>query len=202
MNAETSFRPPAKANAVRIVEAARILFIRHGYRRTSMDDIAGEAGLAKATLYLHFSGKPAVFKAMLDQCRERVNERIAETEQSGAPFAERLAGLLYAYGGTALEWFGDARHIAELRAVADDIPDIAVRQTRDEEIDRVMALIATTTAAGEISTNRLGATVKAIAGALVDAAAGAKQGDNVSLDLYRQRLTAIAALANAALSKS
>lgn len=48
-----------------IVDAALRLFARYGRKRSSMDDIAREAGLAKATLYLHFKGKDDVFRAML-----------------------------------------------------------------------------------------------------------------------------------------
>lgn len=47
-----------------IIAAGEKLFSRFGYRRTSMDDIAREAGVAKGTLYLYFDGKAAVFRAM------------------------------------------------------------------------------------------------------------------------------------------
>ena len=48
----------------RILEAGLVLFARHGFPRTSMADIAREAGIARATLYLHFRDKRAVFEAL------------------------------------------------------------------------------------------------------------------------------------------
>ncbi len=41
----------------RIVRVASELFVHHGYRKTSMSDIAKGAGVAKGTLYLHFANK-------------------------------------------------------------------------------------------------------------------------------------------------
>ena len=41
----------------RIIEAATALFIEQGYRKTSLDEIARRAGVAKGTLYLYAKGK-------------------------------------------------------------------------------------------------------------------------------------------------
>lgn len=46
-----------------ILEAATELFAAHGYRKTSMTDIAAQGGVAKATLYLHFKSKSEVLIA-------------------------------------------------------------------------------------------------------------------------------------------
>ena len=48
----------------RLLEAALTLFSRHGFKRASMADIAREAGVARATLYLRFADKRAVFEAL------------------------------------------------------------------------------------------------------------------------------------------
>jgi len=44
-----------------IIKAARELFFRFGYSKTSMDDIAHECGMAKPTLYYYFPNKEAIF---------------------------------------------------------------------------------------------------------------------------------------------
>lgn len=51
-------------NVRRILDAALTLFGRHSFKRTSMADIAREAGVARATLYLRFADKKAVFEAL------------------------------------------------------------------------------------------------------------------------------------------
>jgi AcrR family transcriptional regulator len=49
-----------------ILQAGFGLFARQGYHGTSMRRIAHEAGLAPSAIYNHFSGKEALFAAVLD----------------------------------------------------------------------------------------------------------------------------------------
>ena len=54
---------------VAIVRAAGKLFLESGYGETSMDAIAAEAEVSKRTVYSYFSGKDALFEAvMIDLC--------------------------------------------------------------------------------------------------------------------------------------
>jgi TetR/AcrR family transcriptional regulator, mexJK operon transcriptional repressor len=54
----------------RILAAARTLFLQRGYEETSMDAIARDAGVSKATLYSHFDSKAAMFAALIVmECR-------------------------------------------------------------------------------------------------------------------------------------
>lgn len=77
---------PEDARIDQIADAALRLFARYGYKRSSMDDIAKEAGLAKATLYLHFKGKDDVFRAMLNLLARRVEARCREVVAVPGPF--------------------------------------------------------------------------------------------------------------------
>jgi TetR/AcrR family fatty acid metabolism transcriptional regulator len=45
---------------LKLIEAAIGLFVVHGYRKTSIDDIARAAGIAKGTVYLYFATKPDI----------------------------------------------------------------------------------------------------------------------------------------------
>ena len=61
-------RRPEKAEA--ILDAASQLFREHGYGAVSMDQIAREAGVSKATVYAHFVSKDQLFAAMIhNACR-------------------------------------------------------------------------------------------------------------------------------------
>src|SRR5258707_15768776 len=57
--APTSERPSAKA--LQILDAAGRIFMEQGYGATSMDAVAREAGVSKATLYAHFTNKEQLF---------------------------------------------------------------------------------------------------------------------------------------------
>jgi TetR/AcrR family transcriptional regulator, mexJK operon transcriptional repressor len=53
-----------------ILGAARKIFMELGYGAASMDAIARQAGVSKATLYTHFEGKGALFAALIViECR-------------------------------------------------------------------------------------------------------------------------------------
>jgi AcrR family transcriptional regulator len=45
-----------------ILDAALQVFLRFGFKKTSMDDLARAAGLSRQGLYLHFATKEALFK--------------------------------------------------------------------------------------------------------------------------------------------
>src|SRR6266404_4634234 len=56
--------------AQQILAAAQQVFVEQGYGSASMDGIARTAGVSKATLYAHFTGKDALFAAMVGvECR-------------------------------------------------------------------------------------------------------------------------------------
>jgi AcrR family transcriptional regulator len=49
----------------RLLESASSLFSRWGFDKTSVDDIAREAGISKGAVYLEFPNKDALFKAVV-----------------------------------------------------------------------------------------------------------------------------------------
>lgn len=51
----------------KIIKAAYTLFDEKGYHSTSMDDIAAEVGVSKASLYSYFKSKEAILKVTVDQ---------------------------------------------------------------------------------------------------------------------------------------
>jgi len=64
-----SERPPDTTRDV-IVEAARRRFLRFGVRKTTMDEVAKEAGCSRTTLYSHFRNKEDLYARLLEQDAE------------------------------------------------------------------------------------------------------------------------------------
>lgn len=56
-----------EARPSELMQAAIELFIERGYAATRSEDIAARAGVSKATLYLYFKDKEALFKAVITQ---------------------------------------------------------------------------------------------------------------------------------------
>lgn len=72
-------RPKDLAKRQAILDAAKNLFIRNGYLKTSMDAVAAEAGVSKLTVYSHFIDKETLFScAVVARCEEQVPELFVE----------------------------------------------------------------------------------------------------------------------------
>src|SRR5260221_14587551 len=72
----------------RILDAAMLVFRRHGFRRSSIEQAAEAAGLTRQALYHHFKSKEALFRAVIEQLHE--NALVAEIAAAHA--AENAAG--------------------------------------------------------------------------------------------------------------
>jgi AcrR family transcriptional regulator len=63
--AERLRNPQQRAErAVRILDVAADLLLRHGYRRVSIDDVAAGVGIGKGTVYLHWKTREQLFSAV------------------------------------------------------------------------------------------------------------------------------------------
>lgn len=184
-----------------IADAALRLFARYGYKRSSMDDIAKEAGLAKATLYLHFKGKDDVFRAMLALLGKRVEARCREVLVMEGPFPPRLSALLQAHYGIAYASFGTGEHLVELKAVMISVAGPELQAFEQLFIGFAKRLLAEAEARGEITVARAGVGVDALIASLMFAAAGAKTGTAPSCEGYEERLDDIATVFAAALAR-
>ena len=91
-------RPPQDRmeRAHRILDVAAELILRWGYDKTTIDDVASRAGVAKGTIYLHWRTRDDLFAALLR--RERVY--LVEEVRASAPAT--LSELLGAFVGAAL----------------------------------------------------------------------------------------------------
>lgn len=111
----------ADPNATRraaIVAAAAGVFLRYGFKKTSMDDLARAAGLSRQGLYLHFPTKEAVFKEALLQmiANLRATSRAALASDS-EEIEDRLLGAFAALHCNAVGQAG-AEHMSELLATS------------------------------------------------------------------------------------
>lgn len=91
MIATAAARPSRKREQV--LQSARRVFLDHGYEGASMDAIAAEAQVSKATVYAHFADKQALFAEMVaEYCREQ-QAALAEIEAEHPQVREGLERL-------------------------------------------------------------------------------------------------------------
>ncbi|MBC3194706.1 TetR/AcrR family transcriptional regulator [Pseudonocardia sp. C8] len=62
-----------------VLDSAAELFIRRGYPKTSLDEVAAAARVTKGAIYHHFSNKAALMKALIERLEQRGNDRIRQT---------------------------------------------------------------------------------------------------------------------------
>src|SRR5450755_708712 len=74
----------------RILDAAMVVFRRHGFRRSSIEQAAEAAGLTRQALYHHFESKEALFRAVI----ERLHENALAAELAAANAADKAGGSL------------------------------------------------------------------------------------------------------------
>lgn len=93
-----------------LLEAVGRLILRYGYRKTSVEDIAQEAGVSRATAYLYFENKEALVLGWIAQRDEQRLDglRSLADREGGAP--EKVAALLLA---RILVRFDDAQPYTE-----------------------------------------------------------------------------------------
>src|SRR5262249_4713398 len=85
---------PMPTTRDRILDAAERLLARFGYKKTTMEDIAREAGLGKRTLYLHFASKEAVALATIDRIVDRLTGQLRAVAAAVGPPGEPPRGKL------------------------------------------------------------------------------------------------------------
>jgi TetR/AcrR family transcriptional repressor of mexJK operon len=92
--------PPAPdARMLQLLAAAKETFTSKGFAATTMDDIAGAAGMSKKTLYKLFESKTELFRAML--LRSLPQTDYADAPSDGSP-ETRLRNMLHEAADTAL----------------------------------------------------------------------------------------------------
>ncbi len=108
----------ADARRASILSAATQVFLRYGFKKTSMEDLARAAGLSRPGLYLHFPTKEALFKAavvdLVERTRSAALEPLAEVSTELEP---QLALAFEAIHGMAIGQ-ESAAHLSELMETA------------------------------------------------------------------------------------
>jgi AcrR family transcriptional regulator len=114
-----------------ILNAAERSFVRAGFHRTTMQDVAKEAGMSPGNLYRYFPSKDALVAGLCERDRGRLAGEFAEVRDAGANFMEAFEALGRRHFEDAAT--GKAKLCLEIWAEATRNPAVAALQT---EFDR------------------------------------------------------------------
>ncbi len=143
MNSEPNIqRSSGEALRTRILDAARDLFLRFGYPKTSMQEIAGACEMSAANLYRYYDGKLAIGLAVA--AREQAGTLATcdlAVQAAGFKTTERLTALFHGIIDATRRKMKKAPQLFELdMLVTRENP--AVRQRFLSEIEnRVLAIL-------------------------------------------------------------
>ncbi len=74
-----------------IIETVNRLLAEKGFEAMTVDEVAAEVGIAKASLYKHFSSKEELACAAMERAMQRAQTFIAELNPTGAPMVKLKA---------------------------------------------------------------------------------------------------------------
>lgn len=92
MNPQVKTKP--EDTKARIVEVAEKLFLRIGFAKTTVADIAAELEMSPANVYRFFSSKNAIVEAICRKSLAEVEEEAWKVARSKAPAGERMERLI------------------------------------------------------------------------------------------------------------
>ena len=71
-----------------ILDAALEVFAQHGFRGSTLDQVAAQAGLSKPNLFYYFSGKDEIHRALLTEILDTWLDPLRDLDPDGDPQAE------------------------------------------------------------------------------------------------------------------
>jgi len=80
--------------AHKILDATEALMAGTGFRRVTVDEIAQEAGVSRATIYLHYKSKEEIGLAYTDRIHRRLLDHLGSIANSNASAKEKLKAML------------------------------------------------------------------------------------------------------------
>lgn len=139
------------ANRRQIMDAAAVLFAENGFERTTTAMICDAVGMSPGRLYHYFTGKKALFIAVLTADRQETGEVLEELRRSERPleallaFVEHLAAPATVHplvSQLVLEAMMQAQRDEEVRAILEEVDD--------EELSGVAELLTRAVESGDV----------------------------------------------------
>ena len=142
-----------------ILDAAERVFFGKGIERATMDDIAREAQLSRALLYVYFRDKVAMLEAIMLRAAENLRRRFRDLAATGLTGGEQINAMGRAYYAFSLEQpdYFDllTRAASEWPTLTDGDADTPLEICSSEIMDIMTATIRRGLADGSLDPQRI-----------------------------------------------
>jgi AcrR family transcriptional regulator len=179
-----------------IVTAGFERFSRYGYRRTSLEDIAREAGISRPAVYLHFPNKEAIFRAAARAVHEDALVAAAAAAEGTGPIAARIEGILEAKLGAFHAIAHGSTHAGEILDENSRLCGDVSEDARRRFLRILRRVIDDAVGRGELGLESVGLDAAGAAELIVDSAKGLESAGAAKLSpaAYRRRVAQLVAV--------
>ena len=158
-----------RARRSEILEAATTVFSEKGFHAATLDEVAGEAGVSKGSIYNHFDSKESIIDALTRQWGTLDDETFSRAGRSGSAIAALREVSKMTIGRTHRRGFRDSVRL-ELFLWSEALVNPRVGRSQGELATewrgRVQELVEAAQEAGEIDRRVDGETVAVFLGSL------------------------------------
>ncbi len=184
-DSDSAAKPTEDARRRRLLDAALTAFFRHGFRKTSMDEVARAAQVSRQALYLHFSTKEELFRATVLHLLEGSQRAATEALSDGSqPLEARLVRAFDECVGRFVGQLGAGA--ADLAEVSSSLVGPLIADSEEQLVDAVARALR---ASGLMAAyKRSGLTARQLADTLHATARGLKY-SSPSREAFVQRMT-------------
>jgi AcrR family transcriptional regulator len=136
-----------------IIDAARTLFARNGFRGTGTSDIATAAGCSEPVIYKHFASKQALFAAVLEDSASYMRARFAAAIEGTDDFLDAYVRFVRSLSGDTRA--AELHRLRYLAVTLTDEPEIlaSLKAMVDAWTGSVREAIESAQASGQIRTD-------------------------------------------------
>ena len=112
MKAATALQhePERRRRINKIIGSARKLFLKKGYRQTTIRDICRASKLSNGTVYFYFKNKDAIYAHIYEECFQFLNDMLEQSLSDSMPPFEQIETVLKTY----LKYFIEHREMWEM----------------------------------------------------------------------------------------
>src|SRR6202140_1930904 len=184
MNVKSS-RAPGSTQREAILVAATAAFLRYGFKKTSMDDVARAAGVSRQGLYLYFDTKDLLFREALQHLVSHlISAARAAAEDGNLSLRDRLLGAFEAVHCSAFH--NASREVALELLHSAESPAGALLVQSERDLGGIAAAPLTEAGFAE-RWEQAGVTVSELSEQLLMSAKGIKASAD-TLTAYRERM--------------
>lgn len=174
----------------RLLDAALETFVRFGFRKTSMEEVARAAGISRQGLYLHYATKDELFRATIRHFLETGLAAVTDRIGAAGSLEEKLVGAFDAWLGRFVGMHGD--NVSDLYEATQQLVGPMLVEHDEEFIASVTKVIRSSGLAGAYKV--VGLTAQQLADTLYATARGLKHSCSTRPEFCERMSVAVKAM--------